>query len=66
MPQKVGGIPLVSTRFSLSVTNERVYMIRDSTAKSISRDRAKFIFLVYLTTSRINRQPLPVDPKYCN
>ena len=63
-----GGIPYVSTRFSLSM--ETSSLTRDGTAEPPSRgtkfsgangDREKIVFPVQLTTSRIDIL-YPVDP----
>ena len=58
-PRNSGGIPLVSTRFSLSMEMSR--LTRDGTAEPVSRDQilrhargqGNIIFPVQLTTSRI-------------
>ena len=68
--RKSGGIPEVSTRFSLSTEMSR--LTRDETAEPVSRDqifsgangdREILIFLVQLTTSRIG--VTSVDPYCC-
>ena len=61
-PRKSGGIPEVSCRFGLRVENEqadagrdgRTRLARETTFPGAIRDRDIFIFLVQLTTSRID------------
>ena len=66
-PRNSGGIPYVSTRFSLSMEMRR--LTRDGTAEPVSRDQilrhtrgqGNIIFPVQLTTSKIGNLN-PVDP----
>ena len=57
-PRNSGGIPRVSTRFSLSVENEQADAglpnpSRETKFSGANGDRKKIIFPVQLTTSRI-------------
>ena len=70
-PRNSGGIPKVSTRFSLSMEMSR--LMRDGTAEPVSRgqilrrdrDEGNIIF-PYLPDHEQDWQPYPVDPYSCN
>ena len=69
--RKSGGIPWVSTRYSLlSMDNEqadtgrdgRTRLARPNSQAGVNGDRKMFIFPVQLTDREQNFQPYPVEP----
>ena len=68
--RKSGGIPWVSTRFSLSVENDESRLTQDGTTEPVSQDQilrrergqqGKFIFQCSADHEQ-DWQPYPVDP----
>ena len=68
LPRKAGGIPRVSTRFSLSVENEQAYAGRDGQTR-LARPKyqaqtgaGNITFVFPSADHEKDRQPYPVDP----